>query len=191
MGCGRLVGRSTCALVMLFAWNACAQSDAGTGASADRRPLPGMAVDYYSVPASPPVQPRNDATKQAAPALPSSGPPWIMGMSESMAVGMSGDPYGNAFTHDHGDIANRWSHATVAAMVRESLRGVGVQGLAATLIGASVFVPKEMLIDQNPSASDFVVDFELYRQTSGRSVSSMSVTVFGDGAVFLGMWRTF
>lgn len=187
----RLVAWSTCAIVMLFAWDACAQS-VGTAAAADRRPLPSIGLDYYSpVLAHPRRQPWDDTPRQAAPAPTSSGPPWVMGMSESSAVQMSGDPYGSAFTHDHGDVANRWAHASVATMVRESLRGFGVQGTVAALIGAAVFVPKEMLIDQNPSASDFVVDFELYRQTKGRSVSSMSVTVFGDGAVFLGMWRTF
>jgi hypothetical protein len=129
--------------------------------------------------------------RQIAPAAVSGGPAWIMGMSEQSALQISGDPDGNAFDHDHGDIANRWSHASIAAMARETLRGAGVPGPIAVLMGASILVPRELLIDDNPSASDLALDLELYRQAHGPRASSVSVTVFGDGAVFLGMWRRF
>lgn len=108
----------------------------------------------------------------------------VMGMKESDAIRAVGNrPGDTACHHIQGNIANRWCHAAIVKQYTQVLKDNGVDGKIATVIGSTFFVPKEYLIDLNPSASDLVAT---YSDSFGkRKQFEFEVTAFADGGFFL------
>lgn len=113
-----------------------------------------------------------------------------MGFTEKEVLGLVGDEQGATCSKKHlqGDLANRWCHASVVKVIDRSLRAQGISPVLAALAGAAFFVPKEFLIDKNPSASDLVAaDLEAYQNKN----TKVEVSIFGDGAIFITLNKRF
>lgn len=125
------------------------------------------------------------------------GPARVFGMTEKEALILSNDEHGSACTgpiHDHGDMANRWCHASVSKFVSALLREGGSSRALAGAAGLGVFVAKEYGFDRVASPSDIVLaDFELYdsarspRGAVRRQRTFLGLSVFGDGATFFNL----
>jgi len=119
----------------------------------------------------------------------------VFGFSEREALAQSGDPDGEAFSklHTQGDMANRWSHAAVAKSAAGVLRQAGFRPWTASLLGAAILLPKEFGIDKRPSRSDLVIaDFPLFSfGRRERAHSAASLSLFGDGALFVSLEARF
>lgn len=116
----------------------------------------------------------------------------VFGLTQKNAVSMDGDPNGTACSkrHYNDDISNRWCHSIFVKIVDTKLRDLGVPKSLAALAAGSIFLPKEFLIDQNPSPADLMIaDFGLYQfaENSG----NVSISLFGDGATILSIEKTF
>ncbi len=125
----------------------------------------------------------------------SSEPFMVMGFTEEEILGLVGeykDRYSNvgrnnalacSTDHQQDDIANRWCHASITKIIRESLISRGVTSRLAAVIASTFFIPKEYFIDKNASMSDLVFTIEekvgKYRDTA------IELTIFADGGVFL------
>lgn len=113
-----------------------------------------------------------------------------MGFTEKDVLNMVNDENGATCSQKHlqGDLANRWCHASVVKVIDRSLRAQGLSPVLAAIAGAAFFVPKEFLIDKNPSASDLVTaDLEAYKNKN----TKVEVSVFGDGAIFITLNKRF
>lgn len=113
-----------------------------------------------------------------------------MGFTEKQVLDLVGDEKGATCSTKHlqGDMANRWCHASVVKVIDRSLRAQGISPVLAAIAGAAFFVPKEFLIDKNPSASDLVTaDLEAYQNKN----TKVEVSVFGDGAIFITLAKRF
>jgi hypothetical protein len=120
---------------------------------------------------------------------PATGEPFrVFGFTEREALEASADPYGNVWSskHTQGDMANRWSHAAIVKVASTALGDVGLGRLASALLGATILLPKELIIDRRPSASDLVIaDLPLYHSFKPRGDETRaSLSLFGDGAFF-------
>ncbi len=123
-----------------------------------------------------------------------------LGMTEQDALRASGDRSailtgnGSAFTkeHQHGDLANRWSHAAVAQIVGAASEEMGANRALAALAGASVFLVKEYGYDRRPSPSDLVITGDVYRSSFPDGTgTTLSLSGFADGAMFGYLERRF
>lgn len=117
-------------------------------------------------------------TRKKAPDYSEVIPP--MGMTNEQALLMSRDLENvSVFSegHDQGDMANRFSHSLLSRIPGEVLKQMGMSEIAASVIGAVFFVPKEYLYDLHPSAGDLVVT---YTDKMGTRSSEFQITVFGD-----------
>lgn len=117
----------------------------------------------------------------------------VMGLTESFVLEHDGDPHGSACSdsHNQGDLSNRWCHAAVVKVVDRTLQDMGIRKEISALLAASVFLPKEYLIDLHPSKSDLVIaDYEVFDSGKARN-TNVAVTVFGDGAVFISLRKKF
>lgn len=115
-----------------------------------------------------------------------------MGLSQKNALIMDGDPNGTACSnrHEQNDISNRWCHSFFVKIVNEKLLEMGMPKYLSALASASIFVPKEFLVDKNPSAADLVIaDLELYE--FAENLGRISISVFGDGAAAIGIEKKF
>ncbi|MNK07418.1 hypothetical protein D3C87_253320 [compost metagenome] len=102
----------------------------------------------------------------------------------------NGDPCGSK--HEQGDLSNRWCHAYFVTLTNKTLRNSGVNKEVSALLAATIFLPKEYLIDQKPSASDLVMaDYEIFDAEKNLRRTRMGVTIFGDKTVFLTFYRNF
>jgi len=125
------------------------------------------------------------------------GPARVFGLTEKESLILSGDEHGSACTsgiHDHGDMANRWCHASVSKFVSGLLREGGQSRNVAGAAGLGVFLAKEYGFDKKASPSDIVLaDYELYdsaRVPGGadrRQRTFLGLSVFGDGAAFINL----
>lgn len=119
----------------------------------------------------------------------------VFGFSEREALAQSADPDGEAFSklHAQGDMANRWSHAAIAKSAAGVLQQAGLKPWAASLLGAAILLPKEFGIDRRPSRSDLVIaDFPLFSfGRRERAHSAASLSLFGDGALFVSLEARF
>ena len=116
----------------------------------------------------------------------------ILGFTQKEALRASGDYIGyNACSlkHIQGDIANRWCHgAFVKALESTLIENLHINKYVANLLSASVFLPKEYLIDLHPSPSDLsIIDFPLYSDTN----SIVELTLFGDGVFYIKVNKKF
>jgi hypothetical protein len=115
----------------------------------------------------------------------------VFGWTEQQALEGSGVPHNQALTdsafsgaHNHGDLANRWSHGAIVKEVSAELQRAGANRFVAQAAGDLVFVFKEAFVDQNFDTSDVVLlsDFELWGTGErGRNRASLEATVFADG----------
>lgn len=108
----------------------------------------------------------------------------VLGMKESDAISAVGNmPGDTACHHIQGNIANRWCHAAIVKQYTQSLKDNGVESKLASVIGSTFFVPKEYLMDLNPSMSDIA---GTYTDSFGkRKEFEFEVTAFADGGFFL------
>lgn len=122
------------------------------------------------------------------------GPYTVNGMTEARALELSGDPgqilrgQGSSFTpaHEHGDLANRFSHGVGIKTWSEISERFGAPTLAAAYIGMLSSVPKEMFIDLNADPRDIgFVDVPLLDvQNAHGQRLTVRASVWGDGATF-------
>lgn len=118
----------------------------------------------------------------------------VFGYSEKEVLEMVDDPNGAACSskHIHNDMANRWCHGAVVKFIDGNLKAAGVNKHLSALLGASVFLPKEYLIDLHPSKGDLVIaDYEIYHVKNAKGSTKATVTVFGDGLVFINLTKKF
>ena len=118
--------------------------------------------------------------------------PRVFGFSHRDVLSFDGDPNGSACSeaHKQNDLSNRWCHALYVKIVDEKLRDLGVPKSLSALASASIFVPKEYLIDKNPSPADLMIaEYALYEfdDDSGK----IALSLFGDGATILSLEKTF
>lgn len=112
------------------------------------------------------------------------GPFSVMGYTEKQVMEMVNNPNGQACSekHNQGDLANRYCHASVVKAIDRSLQYYGVSRSLSALLAGAVFLPKEYLLDKNPSKSDLVIaDYAILDKSRTR----IEVTAFADGAVFV------
>lgn len=113
-----------------------------------------------------------------------------MGFTEKEVLNLVNDEHGASCSQKHlqGDLANRWCHASIVKVIDRSLRAQGISPVLAAIAGAAFFVPKEFLIDKNPSASDLVTaDLDAYKNRN----TKVEVSIFGDGAIFITLNKRF
>lgn len=104
----------------------------------------------------------------------------IMGMTQQDALHASRDDIEIntcSIYHEQGDLANRWCHSLASQIAAHELESRGASPLVASLLSGLLFLPKEYLVDQNPSAHDITLT---YRDSLGTESSTFEVTVFGD-----------
>ena len=112
----------------------------------------------------------------------------VFGYTEKEVMDYVSDPNGHACStqHIHGDLANRWCHAMIVKIIDETLKSYDINKFASGILAASVFLPKEYLIDLHPSKADLVIsDFKVFQNKDSKNSSSATVTVFGDGMIFI------
>ena len=122
------------------------------------------------------------------------GPYTVNGMTEARALELSGDRgqilhgQGSSFTaaHEHGDLANRFSHGVGIKTYAEISQRFGVPPLAAAYIGMLSSVPKEMFVDLNADPADIgFVDVPLVDLQNDRGQRfTVTGSVWLDGATF-------
>lgn len=118
----------------------------------------------------------------------------VFGFTEREIMNAVDDPNNRACStqHIHDDLANRWCHGSVVKMIDETLKSKGLNKFASALLSASIFVPKEYLIDLHPSRSDLVIsDFEIYKIQDSKGMTKSTVTIFGDGMAFVTLEKNF
>lgn len=118
----------------------------------------------------------------------------VFGYSEKEVLEMVDDPNGAACSskHIHNDMANRWCHGAVVKFIDGNLKAAGMNKVASALLGASVFLPKEYLIDLHPSKGDLVIaDYEIFHVKDSKGSNKATVTIFGDGLVFINFTKKF
>lgn len=123
-------------------------------------------------------------TKEGAPVF------RTMGFTEREILNLVNDENGATCTdrHSQGDLGNRWCHAAIVKIIDRSLRAQGLSPALAAISGAAFFIPKEFIIDKNPSASDLVAaDLEAYKNKN----TKVDISVFGDGAVFITLTKRY
>lgn len=116
----------------------------------------------------------------------------VFGFSHQDVLSFDGDPKGSACSESHkqNDLSNRWCHALYVKIADEKLRDLGVPKTLSALASASIFLPKEYLIDKNPSPADLMIaEYSLYEfdDDSGK----IALSLFGDGATILSLEKTF
>lgn len=118
----------------------------------------------------------------------------VFGLTEQDVLNQDGDPEGTACSrrHSQGDMSNRWCHAFFVKAADSFLRAKGLSKNPSALLSASIFVPKEYGIDKKPSRSDLVMaEYEIYETIQAQYPSRMTVTVFGDTAMFMNFEQQF
>lgn len=118
----------------------------------------------------------------------------VFGYTEKEVLDMVADPNGEACgsKHIHDDLANRWCHGAVVKFIDGNLRAAGVNKVVSALLGASVFLPKEYLIDLHPSKADLVIaDYEIFNVKDSKGSNKATITIFGDGLVFINFTKKF
>lgn len=118
----------------------------------------------------------------------------VFGYTEKEILNMVDDPNGAACSdkHNHDDMANRWCHGAVVKFIGGNLNAAGLNKTVSALLGASVFLPKEYLIDLHPSKADLVIaDYEIYKVKNAKGSTKATITIFGDGMVFLNLEKKF
>lgn len=119
----------------------------------------------------------------------------VFGFSEKEALDFVGDRRNDRACspdHIHDDLANRWCHGAVVKVVDETLKANGVNKIISALLSASVFLPKEYLIDLHPSKADLVIsDLEMFNLKDSIGGVKGTITIFGDGMVFLNFNKKF
>ena len=116
----------------------------------------------------------------------------ILGFTQKEALHASGDYVGyNACSLEHiqGDMANRWCHGAFVKVVESTLvKDFNINKYVANLLAASVFLPKEYLVDLHPSPGDLsIIDFPLYVD----SEAIVELTLFGDGVFYIKINKKF
>ncbi len=117
----------------------------------------------------------------------------ILGITEQEALMRSGDEFGvNSCSDKHlqGDMANRWCHGSIVKLADSALRdNTNINKYITNLLAASIFLPKEFLMDTNPSAGDLVLtDIPIYDNANGDKIE---LTVFGDGLFYVHFTKKF
>lgn len=119
----------------------------------------------------------------------------VFGFSEKEVLSFVDDRINTSacsIDHIHGDLANRWCHGAVVKVIDETLKANGVSKIISALLSASFFIPKEYLIDMNPSKSDLVIsDFEMFNYQNAKGGIKGTITLFGDGMLFLNFNKKF
>ncbi|MEK2646184.1 hypothetical protein [Bdellovibrio sp. BCCA] len=118
----------------------------------------------------------------------------VFGFTEQDVLNADGDPHGQACSnkHNQGDLSNRWCHAYFVKLTDNYLRSKGVNRHLSAVLSASIFIPKEYGYDLHPSPSDLVMaEYEIYSKVQTRRSTRMTVTAFGDKAVFFTLEKRF
>lgn len=103
-----------------------------------------------------------------------------MGMNAKQSLQASGDQLHNngcSEGHDQGTMNNRFCHSAIARTLSSWLEAKGVNGVVSSLVGGVFWVPKEYLIDLNPSAHDIAFT---YTDKLGTKSTTFEFTMFGD-----------
>lgn len=128
------------------------------------------------------------------PPEPQYGPVKVFGFTEQDVLAHDGDPQGAACSsqHNQGDMSNRWCHAYFVKLTNSYLLSQGVNKQLSAVLSASIFVPKEYLYDLHPSKSDLVMaEYEVFSREKRNRKTRMTMTVFGDKAMFLTFEKQF
>lgn len=116
----------------------------------------------------------------------------VFGLSHRTVVMIDGDPNGTACSerHKQDDYANRWCHALFVKLVDGKLTDLKVPKFISAVLSASIFVPKEFLIDKNPSMADLVIAEYPFHEFEDKS-GNVAVSLFADGAAFFSINKSF
>lgn len=121
----------------------------------------------------------------------------VFGFTEEEALLHSGEPserQGAACSslHKHGDLANRWCHAYFADLTDKFLLSRGFSKGLSLMIAASIFIPKEYLVDKKASPSDIVTsEIAVYDRVKANKRTSVTMTAFGDGVAIISLEKQF
>ena len=113
---------------------------------------------------------------------------------EDVLMPVYGEQYDNPCGKPHirNDMANRWCHALWVKTISKSLQQQGMNKYLADILGASYFLPKEYIFDKKPSMGDLVLsEVEVYHNKSDKTEDTVTVTIFGDGVVYINYRRRF
>ena len=104
----------------------------------------------------------------------------VLGLTAKQSLQLSGDQEQDAVCgegHDQGTMNNRFCHSYIAQSFSAWLQRRGVSKTLASFAGGIFWVPKEFLVDMNPSAHDlpFTIADNL-----GTKSTTFQVTVYGD-----------
>jgi len=113
-------------------------------------------------------------------------------LTHRTVVMIDGDPNGTACSerHKQDDFANRWCHALFVKLTDHKLREWKVPKVISALLSASIFVPKEFMIDKNPSMADLVIAEYPFHEFEDKS-GNVAVSLFADGAAFFSINKSF
>ncbi len=116
----------------------------------------------------------------------------VMGFAQKDILSLDGDPNGSACSDQHkqNDLSNRWCHALFVKIANERLSKIGLTGVVSSILSASIFLPKEYMIDQKPSLADLVIS-EIELMEFSEKSGNLALSIFGDGAFVVSLYKTF